>query len=103
MKKLLVILICLFAPMCAFAISPNTTITPEKPIQGEPIIIKIENLSDISKISKITFGKETLKPFLFKNTVTVLYGIDLNFKPGEYNLNIEFLDGTKIEKKSYRY
>lgn len=99
MKKLLAILIFLSAPICTFAVSPNIIINPEKPIQGEPIIIKIENLSDVSKISKITFGKEILKPFIFKNNVTALYGIDLNFKPGEYTLNIELLDGTKLDKK----
>ncbi|MDD4804042.1 MAG: peptidoglycan DD-metalloendopeptidase family protein [Candidatus Pacebacteria bacterium] len=99
MKKLLIILIFLFTPFFTFAATPILTITPENPIQGEPVIIKIENLSDISKISKITFDKKILKPFLFKNIVTALYGVDLNFKSGEYSLIVELLDGTKIEKK----
>lgn len=99
MKNIILILIFLITPITTFAVSPVLNIVPENPIQGEPIIIKIENLSDISKISKITFGKQILKPFLFKNAVTAFYGIDLNFKPGEYPLSVEFIDGSNLEKK----
>ena len=99
MKKILIFLTIIFLPSFVFAAIPVLTITPEKTIQGEPIIIKIENINDLTKISKITFGKENIKPFIFKNTVTALYGIDLNLKPGEYTLNIELTDKTKLEKK----
>ncbi len=99
MKKILIFLTIIFSPLFVFAATPVLTITPEKIIQGEPIIIKIENISDLTKISKITFGKENIKPFILKNTVTALYGIDLNLKPGEYTLNVELTDKTKLEKK----
>jgi murein DD-endopeptidase MepM/ murein hydrolase activator NlpD len=89
----------IFTPTITFAMLPVLTVTPEKPLQGEPMIIKIENLNDLSKISQITFNKQILKPFLFKNTVTALYGVDLNFKSGEYLLSVDFPNGTKLEKK----
>ena len=64
MKKILIFLTIIFLPSFVFAAIPVLTITPEKTIQGEPIIIKIENINDLTKISKITFGKENIKPFI---------------------------------------
>ena len=99
MKKFIFSLIFLFTPTFTFAALPVLTIVPDKPIQGEPLMIKIDGLNDISKISQITFNKQNLKPFLFKNTVTAFYGIDLNLKPSEYLVTVTFSDGTKLDKK----
>lgn len=98
MKKIIILIITLMFPFYAFALSPNIVIIPEKPLQGDPVLIKVENV-ELSKVSSITFNDKKLKPFNFKSVVSAFYGIDLNFKPGEYKIKVNFTDNKEIEKK----
>jgi len=98
MKRYFIYLLFLFAPISSFAAAPLLTISTSTPLQGEPIMIRVENVSDVSKISKITFNAKAVPVFLFKNTVTGLYGVDLNYKAGNYPLTVLLKDGTKLEQ-----
>jgi murein DD-endopeptidase MepM/ murein hydrolase activator NlpD len=89
----------LFCPVFAYAAEPVLVVSSESIVQGEPLMIYVEHVSDMSLVASMFFGSYTLRPFTFKNRVTALYGVDLNMKPGEYSAVVHLSDGTKMEKK----
>lgn len=97
MKKLVFIFALLF-PLSSFAAAPEFSVSSETPLQGETILIRIENASDTSKVSKITFGTTPVKFFLRDGTVSALYGVDINLKAGEYLLTAVLSDGTQLQR-----
>jgi len=99
MRTFLFVVVMLFCPLFAYAAEPVLVVSSESVIQGEPIMIHIENLSDTSLIASMSFGAHVLKPFMFKGMVTALYGVDLNKKAGEYDVTAVLSDGTKLKKK----
>lgn len=66
---------------------------PPQVIQGEPIMIQV-NGKTASEIKKITFDGKKLGVFTYQGSPTALYGVDLNKKPGEYEVVAEFFDGS---------
>jgi murein DD-endopeptidase MepM/ murein hydrolase activator NlpD len=81
-----------------FAVAPTITVYPEKVIQGEPIKVTIENVTDIASVRKILFDNETAGVFSYQNEPTAFIGIDLNKKIGEHIVVVTFSDGTVLEK-----
>lgn len=78
------------------AVSAQTaslTFFPSQVIQGEPIMIQV-NGKTASEIKKITFDGKKLGVFTYQGKPTALYGVDLNKKPGEYEVVAEFFDGN---------
>lgn len=80
-------------PSGVFAAS--ISITPENPIQGEPLKIEV---SATSTVSSIFLDGKKLPVFIYKNIPTVFYGIDLYKKSGTYKIVATLSDGTPIEK-----
>jgi len=76
----------------------SLSIFPEQIIQGEPILVQINGPASISSIKKITFDNTILKIFLYQTKPTTLIGIDLNKKPGDYELVAELSDGQIFKK-----
>lgn len=76
----------------------SLTVLPERVIQGEPLMVIIEGVKDISTVKKITFDGESLGVFMYQAKPTALVGIDLRKKTGDYELVVQFSDGQSIKK-----
>lgn len=86
---------------CAFYASANEKslkIFPAQIIQGEPVMVVIEGIKDISEVKKITFEGQSLGVFMHQGKPTALIGIDLRKKTGDYELVVQFSDGQSIKK-----
>lgn len=89
--------VCGFAlivvPTIVFA---NTiSISPEYPIQGEPILITIHGTSTPSRID---VGGKRVGLFVWQGKQSSLYGIDLNKPAGTSTISVLFSDGQKTSK-----
>lgn len=71
-------------------------VTPENPLQGEPILITVDATSTVSTI---LFGSQRLKIFTHKEKQSALYGVDLYTKPGTYTITVKLQSGATITKK----
>lgn len=80
-----------------FAQTATVVFFPEQVIQGEPLLVQIENVPNISVVKKITFDGKALGVFVYKGKPTALVGIDLNKKPGQYKLVASLTDGQVLE------
>lgn len=74
-------------------------VSPAQIYQGDPILITISN--DIGSTSTINIGNiksayvsnSKIKFFNYNNTLTALYGIDINHKIGTTTVTVNFTDG----------
>ena len=103
MKKFalkIVIIIFLFSlSKCVNASSTTTPLFVLKPstvIQGEPVIITLENVK-ISEIKNITYDKKSLNIFLYKNKPTAFLAVDLYQKPNVYEVSVILANGKIIK------
>lgn len=95
------ILFVLFFFFCAFSAGAEEkvlTVIPDRVIQGEPMMVIIEGVKNISEVKKITFGGESLGVFMYQGKPTALIGIDLRKKTGDYELVAKFSEGQSIKK-----
>lgn len=76
----------------------DVKILPTNVIQGEPLMVFIEGVKDISAVKKITFDGQPLGVFMYQKKPTALIGIDLRKKAGNYELVAQFSDGQSIKK-----
>ncbi len=97
MKRFLFLFVFLF-PILTFATAPAVTVFPDTVMQGEPVMIVIENVSDMSAVSKIYFDGKIADLFWYQGKPTALIGIDLNKKPGNYKVVVNLADGSTISK-----
>lgn len=77
---------------------PGISISPEVPIQGEPVLITIEGVSGTSSVKSVRFNGSRISFFDDGGKVSALIGIDLRMKVGSYPLEVELVDGGKLEK-----
>lgn len=77
---------------------PIINISPEKIIQGDPIMISVKNAT-VAEIQKIYFDGKSLWFFNYQKTPTAFYGFDINQKPGQYVIELKMEDGREIDKK----
>jgi murein DD-endopeptidase MepM/ murein hydrolase activator NlpD len=97
--KLILLLLFLFLINFSTAnASNNIKIYPEKPLQGDPIIIQINDLT-MDEVAKILLNNKSLWFFNYNNKPTIFWGTDLNQKPGFYNFVIKKENGEIIEEK----
>lgn len=76
-------------------IEPATLVfTPTDPIQGEPVLVRIENLSGTTGVRSISFDNKALG--VFDNSA--LIGIDLRQNIGNYPVVATLSDGTVLNK-----
>jgi murein DD-endopeptidase MepM/ murein hydrolase activator NlpD len=76
----------------------SLSVLPAEIIQGDPFLVQIEGTNEISSIKKITFAGKKVGIFMYQGKPSLLIGIDLNKKPGAYELIAEFSDGNIIKK-----
>ncbi len=80
------------------------SVSPEKIIQGDPIMVTIEGAtSKASPVAElwpreITFAGQSIPTFLYKDKTRALIGIDLYKKSGDYELSFLNTDGKSIKK-----
>lgn len=80
------------------ATEKSLKIIPEQIIQGEPLMVFVDGVNDISSVKKITFDSETVGVFSYQGKLTALVGVDLRKKTGDYDLIVQFSDGQSIKK-----
>ncbi len=77
----------------------SISIKPDQIIQGDPIMITINEVDDISKIKSLRLGNSELKPFLYNGIVYAMYGVDINKKPGSYIITTKLSNNSVITKE----
>lgn len=85
----------------AFITSAQTTslsFFPAKVIQGEPLLVTIDGVAGISSVKKMTFDGTVIGVFLRHGKPSGLIGIDLNKKPGTYELAVTLSDTRVLTK-----
>ncbi|MEK7163329.1 MAG: M23 family metallopeptidase [Patescibacteria group bacterium] len=75
-------------------------VTPESPTQGEPVMISVRGISDVSiaSVKSISFDSKEIGIFVWKNQPTALYGIDLHKRPGTYKITAKLGNGEILER-----
>jgi murein DD-endopeptidase MepM/ murein hydrolase activator NlpD len=92
------LLILCFSARIIFAQAVSVSVFPAEIIQGEPFLAQIEGATEPSSIKKLTFDGKKVGIFMYQGKPSALVGIDLNKKPGAYELLAEFSDGSIIKK-----
>lgn len=67
---------------------------PENPIQGEPVLVSVENLSGTTTVRSASFNGKALGVFENK----ALLGLDLRQTTGSYLLSVILSDGRTLSK-----
>lgn len=73
----------------------SVSVSPEAPLQGEPIMITV---SATSSVSSIYFDSKKLSVFTYKGNPTAFYGIDLYKKSATSTVTVRLSDGTLLKK-----
>ncbi len=90
--------IILFGALAAFAQTATLSFSPPTVIQGEPILAQIDGVANIASVKSIKFGGAPTGVFMYQGKPTALVGVDLNKKPGDYELKAELSDGQIFKK-----
>jgi murein DD-endopeptidase MepM/ murein hydrolase activator NlpD len=81
-----------------FAQTAIISYSPSVIMQGEPFIVSINGVKNISAIKKMSFDGAIVPVFSYKNLPTALVGVDLNKKPGVYKLILTLTNGQVVSK-----
>lgn len=81
-----------------FAETARILVSPERVIQGDPILIIVDGIDSIVNIKNIFFGSKPLWFFIYQDKPTALVGVDLNKKTGDYKILVELENGANFEK-----
>lgn len=68
-------------------------ITPQNPLQGDPVMIQVKGKT-VADIARITIAGKSQYFFNFNNQATVFFPIDLNAKVGNREVKVLHEDGT---------
>lgn len=93
----LLVIILFLGVMTASAETASLLLLPTTILQGNPFMAQIDG-AEISSIRKLSFDGKKIGIFLYQNRPTALVPIDLNKKPGSYELQAEFYNGEIIKK-----
>jgi len=99
MKKILFTFLILAFSLPTFGAMAPLSVYPSQIIQGEPFRVEILGAKEVGDVKGVYFDGKKLTPFVYKSKVEALVSVDLNKKPGVYDLNLELKDGTKLNKK----
>ncbi len=79
--------------LSAYAQTAPFSFSPAQVIQGEPLLVRIEGVTSTASIKSLKFDGAKIGSFMYQNKPTAFIGIDLNKKPGDYELVVELSDG----------
>ncbi len=82
----------------ACADAPTLSYFPTAIEQGQPFMVFVGGVSDLSSVKKITFDGQSTGVFMYQNTPTALVGVDLNKNPGLYKLVLTLAGGATVTK-----
>lgn len=82
-----------------FASSLQISTSPDRVIQGDPIMITILGTSTLSGIKSITVDKKSLPLFIYDNKPTALYGFDLYKKTGTSTITVTMKNTEVVSKE----
>jgi hypothetical protein len=101
MKKILFTFIPAFIFIGSFhvALAFGIELNPESPIQGEPVLITLVDVSATSSIKSATIGKEKLNFFIYDGKTSALYGVDLSAKVGTTTVSVLLKNGESAKKE----
>jgi len=102
MKKIVAALLGVLVFYCAVDVAsaaPLISATPERVLQGEPLIITIESLNPPLTVEKLVFDGKPIDIFLYQSKPTAIIGIDLNKKPGVYIATTTLSNGEVLIKE----
>lgn len=100
MKFFSACILSLFFLVPAGAFAASISVRPEKPIQGEPLMISIEG-AGTSTVESISFGSKRLGLFLYMKVPRAFYGIDINAKEGTTTVSAKLSNGAVLAKDVY--
>jgi hypothetical protein len=78
--------------MSVFADSAKIVVSHEQILQGEPLMVTIQN----TNIKDIIFDGKQIPFFLYLSLPTAFIGIDLNAKQGEHTLQVSLRNGETL-------
>jgi poly-gamma-glutamate capsule biosynthesis protein CapA/YwtB (metallophosphatase superfamily) len=78
-------------------LKPAVSLLPTKIYQGSTLLIQLKNINNLKNITG-TFLSKKIKFFKLNNKFYGLTSIAAKTKPGNYQLAINFADGSKIKK-----
>ncbi len=81
-----------------FAAAPALVVMPSQIMQGDPVMVKIENVVKMSDVKKVTFDGKSIGVFSYQGIPTALIGIDLQKKPGPYELRVVLKNTTVLKQ-----
>ncbi|MEY4731317.1 MAG: hypothetical protein RL681_263 [Candidatus Parcubacteria bacterium] len=76
-------------------ITPAVSVTPESPLQGEPVMIAI---ATPGPLAEAIFDGMPLRTVPYEGERRIFIGIDINKKPGAYPLRLVFPNGETVER-----
>lgn len=85
-----------FSPVAALE-TPAISTKPESPLQGEPLMISVQN-STLDQVAKIYWNNRSLWFFSYQNQPTAFIGIDLNAPAGEQKIKVQLENGQILAK-----
>ena len=89
--------ILLYGTLAASAQTASLSFFPAQIIQGEPLLVRVDGVTNIASVKNITFDGAAIGAFAYQGKPTALIGIDLNKKPGNYELAAELSDGRVLK------
>jgi murein DD-endopeptidase MepM/ murein hydrolase activator NlpD len=87
-----------FGTKAVSAQAVTLSLFPANIVQGDPFLVQINGITEISLIKKITFDGKERGIFMYKGKPSALAGINLSKKPGTYELKVEFGSGNIIKE-----
>ena len=96
---LLVVFSCfIYTHNKSFVILPvKITVTPLEVIQGEPVMIAIDNLNATTSVKEITFAGKSVNFFTYNSKPTAFVAVGLNDKIGRYEISAKLSDGRLLK------
>jgi murein DD-endopeptidase MepM/ murein hydrolase activator NlpD len=82
--------------MSVFADSAKIVVSHEQILQGEPLMVTIQNTNNVADIKDIIFDGKQIPFFLYLSLPTAFIGIDLNAKQGEHTLQVSLRNGETL-------
>lgn len=99
MKRTLLLFVTL-ASSWHFAVAQTTEILvrPDSPMQGEPVLISLPNITSLSDIKSVAFDSLIIPVFLHDGHPAAFYGIDLNAKTGNHTVTVILSNGNVLAR-----
>jgi murein DD-endopeptidase MepM/ murein hydrolase activator NlpD len=82
----------------AVVTAPTLVIIPDQILQGDPVMVKIEHVAKVSDVKSVSFDGKNVGVFLYQGMPTALIGIDLQKKPGPYEVRVTLKNHTVIRQ-----